>query len=222
MAARVTFDRQLRQVRARILELGGLTEHSVAAAITALFQRDLTLAKAVVVGDQEINRLRYVIEDEITTVMATQQPTARDLRELVTALAITSELERIADHAKGIGRLVSRLDGLPMPSDTAGLGSMAEDVRSMLRQSLDAYVHQNVAEAEAVAQRDYEIDKRYESIFENLSDFMFLGRPEQTAGTYLLWVAHNLERVGDRATNIAERVIFVATGRLVELNTDEN
>ncbi len=222
MAARVTFDRQLREVRARILELGSLTERSVAAAASALFQRDLALAKAVVVGDQEINRLRFVIEDEITTVMATQQPTARDLRELVTALSITSELERIADHAKGIGRLVSRLDGLPMPADLADLVSMAEDVRAMLRHSLDAYVEQNVAEAEAVAQGDYEIDRRYQTIFQTLSEFMSVGRPEQMAGTYLLWVAHNLERVGDRATNIAERVIFVATGRLVELNTDQS
>ena len=99
---------------------------------------------------------------------------------------------------------------------------MAEDVRAMLRHSLDAYVEQNVAEAEAVAQGDYEIDRRYQTIFQTLSEFMSFGRPEQMAGTYLLWVAHNLERVGDRATNIAERVIFVATGQLVELNTDQS
>ena len=222
MATRVTFDRQLREVRARILELGGLTERSVGQAVAALLGRDVALAKTVIAGDQEINRLRYEIEAEITTVMATQQPTARDLRELVTALSITSELERIADHAKGIGRLLSRLDGLPAPQGLADLPTMAADVRAMLRQSLDAYVEQDVAAAEAVAQQDYEIDTHYQTIFQTLSDFMSLGKPEQMAGTYLLWVAHDLERIGDRATNIAERVIFAATGRLVELNTDQS
>ncbi len=217
---RVNFEKQLREVRARILELGSLAERAVAQAVDALTKRDLTLAQAVINGDIDINRLRYLIEEEITTIMATQQPTARDLRELVTALAITSELERIADHAKGIGRLVTRLNTLPMPPDLAGIPAMADDVRRMLRTSLDTYAEQDVAAAERVAQVDYEIDKRYLNIFQNLSDFMESGKAEQLGGTYLLWVAHNLERVGDRATNIAERVIFAATGRLVELNGD--
>ncbi|MFN8499720.1 MAG: PhoU domain-containing protein, partial [Anaerolineae bacterium] len=119
-----------------------------------------------------------------------------------------------------IGRLVGRLDALPLPPGLVGLPGMAEDVRRMLRESLDAYAEQDVSRAERVAQEDYEIDKRYQSVFEALSDFMDSGKPERLGGTYLLWVAHNLERVGDRATNIAERVIFAATGRLVELNAD--
>ncbi|MFN8471607.1 MAG: phosphate signaling complex protein PhoU [Anaerolineae bacterium] len=217
---RTIFEKQLREVRANILELGRLAERSIAQAVKALTGHDLTLAQAVVSGDADINRLRFVIEEEITLIIATQQPTARDLRELVTALAITSELERIADHAKGIGRLVGRLDALPTPPDLAGIPEMAEDVRRMLRDSLDAYAEQAVDQAEKVAQEDYEIDKRYQSIFETLGDFMDAGRPERMGGTYLLWVSHNLERVGDRATNIAERVIFAATGRIVELNQD--
>lgn len=216
MTRRSTLERQLRELRTSLLDLGSLAERAIGRAMQALAASDLTLAQSVIDDDQGINKLRWQIETQCDTLIATQQPMAGDMREVVTTLSLVSELERIADHAKGIARLTLRLRGLPMPPDLAGLPGLADDVRHILRRALDAYVARDTELAYAVVRQDDAIDHRYQAIFQALIQVMATDPAMLTPATYLLWVAHNLERIGDRATNLAERVIFLVTGRLVE------
>lgn len=216
MTLRTMLMRQMRDLRAHLLVMGSLAEKATTLAMRALKERDLALAHSVIEDDTGINRLRFQIEEQCDTLIATQQPMASDLREVITILSLASEIERIADHAKGIARLTLRLDGLPMPADLAGLPTLAEDVRQILRNSLDVFVERDAEKAKAVVRQDDSIDRRYQLIFEALIQFMKTDPSVMTSATYLLWVAHNLERIGDRATNIAERVVFLVTGKLVE------
>ncbi len=216
MTQRITLTRQLREMRAGLLELGSLAERAVTRAMQALQTRDRDLAQRVIDDDLGINRLRYTVEEQVVTVMATQQPMAGDLRELLATVSIATELERIADHAKGIAVLTHRLADAPVPPDWAGLPAMGDEARRILRLSLDAYVSHDKALAVAVESQDDAIDHRYQAIFHELIDFMGTDAAARTPATYLLWVAHNLERIADRATNIAERVVFLITGSLVE------
>jgi phosphate transport system protein len=221
MTIRTVLVREMREVRASLLEMGSLAERAVARSMQALTQHDRSLAQTVIDDDGGINKLRYAIEEQCVTIIATQQPMAGDLREIITTVSIVAELERIADHAKGIARLTHRLDGAPMPPDLAGLPALADDVRSILRNSVDAYVARDEAMARRVVRQDDPIDRRYQAIFQSLILFMGSDPSAHTPATYLLWIAHNLERIGDRATNIAERVVFLVTGQLVELDSDQ-
>ena len=196
--------------------MGSLTERAIGRAMQALVARDVALAQSVIDDDQGINKLRWQIEGQCDTLIATQQPMAGDLREVMVTLSLVSELERIADHAKGIARLTLRLRGLPTPPDLAGLPTLADEVRQSLRRALDAYVTRDTTLASAVIRQDDAIDHRYQAIFQALIAFMTADPAMLTPATYLLWVAHNLERIGDRATNLAERVVFLVTGKLME------
>ena len=216
MIRRASLERQLRETRASLLEMGSLAERAIGRATQALVMGDLALAQSVIDDDQGINRLRYQIEAQCDVLIATQQPIAGDLREVVTTLSLVSELERIADHAKGVARLTLRLDRLPRPTNLAGLPALADDVRQSLRRALDAYVARDTELAYAVIRQDDAVDRRYQAVFQALIQFMAADASMLTPATYLLWVAHNLERIGDRATNLAERVVFLVTGKLME------
>lgn len=219
MTQRIVLTRELRELRAQLLELASLAERAVQRAIDALVTRDFELAQQVIDDDGSIDRLRFTLEERCYELMATQQPAAGDLREVMTTLSLVTELERIADYAKGIARLSQRLLNAPVPPDLVGLPEMGREVRRILRGSLDAYVERNADMAHAVVVQDQPIDRRYQSIFHHLLDFMGDDAATRTSGTYLLWIAHNLERIADRATNIAERVVFLTTGTFVELDT---
>ncbi len=219
MTQRTVLTRELREIRAQLLELASLAERAVQRALDALVTRDFDLAQQVIDDDGSIDRLRFDIEQRCYELMATQQPAAGDLREVITTLSLATELERIADYAKGIARLTQRLIDAPVPSDLVGLPEMGREVRCILRGSLDAYVERDPDMAHAVVAQDQPIDRRYESIFHQLLGFMGDAAATRMSGTYLLWIAHNLERIADRATNIAERVVFLTTGIFVELDT---
>lgn len=223
MAVRTSMMRDLRGIRADLLTLGREAEQALGLALTALVRRDLPLARAVIAGDLDIDRLRYQIEERCLEFIATQQPMAGDLREVVTSTSLASELERIADHAKGIARLALRLTDGPLPADLGGLPPLGDDVRRLLRESLQAYVDGDAARAKAVIKSDDPIDRRYQDIFQDLIAYMAADPSRQTSATYLIWVAHNLERIADRSTNIAERVLFMVTGKLGDerMNVEE-
>jgi phosphate transport system protein len=161
-----------------------------------------------------INQLRYRVEDECLTVIATQQPAAHDLRVIVAATHVAVELERMADHAEGIAKITLRMLEQPLLKPIIDLPIMASMVKEMTRAGLDSFMHNDIELANQTIARDDEVDQMYQQIFRELLTYMLEDPKNISRATFLLWVAHNLERIGDRATNLCERTIFVATGQM--------
>jgi phosphate transport system protein len=218
VAHRTALDRDLRSVQDDMLRLGSLIDSAIDRALQALANRDFNLARQIISDDAQVNDLRFQIEEACFVTIATQQPAARDLRVLVAAMNIVSDLERMADHAAGIAEIVLRMGDEPLLKPLIDMPRMAAEARDMLRQALDAYVKQDAELARSVAVRDDVIDGLYKQIFRELLSFMLEDPRTTTRALYLLFAAHNLERIGDHITNIAERVIFMASGIMKELN----
>lgn len=215
---RTTLDRDLNLVQDNLLRMGSLLDAAIAKSLEALAKRDSDLARQIVADDAHINALRFQIEEECITLIATQQPTARDLRAVVAAMIIVSELERMADYAAGIAKTVLRMGDEPLLKPLIDLPRMADECRTMLRRALDAYVAQDADMARAVAAQDDVIDNLYNQIFRELLSYIVEDPHTTTRALFLLFAAHNLERIGDRAVNISERVIFMTSGEMKELN----
>lgn len=208
---------ELEQVRSEILRMGSLIESAIERSVQALKTRDFDLAQQVVNDDENINRLRYEIEEQCLELIATQQPAASDLRTTIAATHIAVEMERIADHAEGIAEIAKRLFDEPLLKPLIDVPIMAQIAREMIHGALDAFIARDADAAQKVAARDDEIDAIYEQVFRELLTYMLEDPRNISRATYLLWVAHNLERIGDRVTNVCERVIFMTTGKLEEL-----
>ena len=212
---RSTLDRELTQIREDVLALSRLVDSAIDDAMTSLYVRDPILAQTVIDGDEQVNALRYQVEESCLRTIATQQPAARDLRAVMAATHIAVELERMGDHAVGTARLVTRLEKEEEITSLHKLPKMAKRARKMINQGVRAYINEDVDLARALLDRDAKIDKMYKRLFretlEEMRDDNYVRR-----ATYLLWVGHNLERIGDRSTNIAERVIFMVTNEFVE------
>jgi phosphate transport system protein len=215
---RPSFQRALCELQEDVLGLGALVEHAIERAIAALVQFDRTEARQIIDADQQINQERLRIEQKAIELIATQQPMARDLRTIVAALAIVTELERIGDYAEGIAKVVLLHRGPPLPGPLADLGAMAQDARSMLRRSLVAFVQADASAASAIAAEDDTVDDLHERVYRELLGIMLSDPSTVDRATWLLWVAHNLERAADRVTNICERVVYEATGRVEQMN----
>jgi len=215
---RTALDRDLHAVQDDMLRLGSLIDSAIDRALQSLANRDFNLARQIIADDAQVNDLRFRIEEACFVAIATQQPAARDLRVLVAAMNIVSDLERMADHAAGIAEIVLRMGDEPLLKPLIDMPRMAAEAREMLRQALDAYVKQDAELARSVAGRDDVIDGLYKQIFRELLSFMIEDPRTTTRALYLLFSAHNLERIGDHITNIAERVIFMASGIMKELN----
>lgn len=215
---RGVFDQKLIELRDNILWMGQLVDAAIERSLRALQAQDHTLARQIIADDTAINDLRFTVEEECLTLIATQQPAASDLRVIIAAMNIVNDLERMADHATGIAKTVLRMGDEPLLKPLIDLPRMAETARTMLRQGLDAFVARDVAAARAVADEDDTIDHYYKAVFDELLSIMARDPASIPRGTYLLWCAHNLERIGDRVTNIAERVVFMTTGMMKELN----
>jgi phosphate transport system protein len=211
---RSALDHSIDQIRGDVLRMGSFIETQTVDAVRALKDRDLSLAHQVVASDQRINDLRYRVEAETLRCIATQQPTARDLRYIIAATHMGIELERMADHARGIAIIAIRIGDEPLMKPLIDIPRMQEIDCEMIHEALDAFVRLDPEHAKQVAQRDDEVDALYGQILRELLTFMMQDPKTITQATYLLWVAHNLERIGDRATNLCERVIFAATGEL--------
>jgi phosphate transport system protein len=215
---RTPLDRELHLVQDDLLRLGGMLDAALRRAVGALGQRDQDLARDIVADDAQINALRFQIEEACLALIATQQPAASDLRTIVAALNIVGDLERMADHAAGIAKTVLRMGNEPLLKPLIDLPRMAQACREMLRSALEAFVARDADMALAVAAQDDLIDSLYNQIFRELLSFMIEDPHTTTRALYLLFAAHNLERIGDRAINIAERVIFMTSGEMKELN----
>jgi phosphate transport system protein len=165
-----------------------------------------------------VNKLRFDIEEECLALIATQQPTASDLRAVIAAMNIITDIERMGDHAAGIAKTVIKMGDEPLLKPLIDIPKMVTLSREMLKTSLKAFIDRDAPKARSIAKQDDEIDALYRAIFDELVEIM-VDKPDAVErATYLLWCAHNLERIGDRVTNIAERVIFMSTGDMKELN----
>jgi phosphate transport system protein len=215
---RATFDKEYAAIIEDILKLGSLIDQAIAQALDSLQRRDQTLAQQIIDEDEEINLLRFKIEEACLTLIATQQPAARDLRGVVASMNIVVDMERLGDHAAGIAKTVIRMGDEPLLKPLIDIPRMAQTAREMLRMSLDAFIERDAEAAKAVVPIDDEMDHLYRAIFDELVEIMSHKPEGVERATYLLWCAHNLERIGDRVTNIAERVIFMTTGDMQELN----
>jgi phosphate transport system protein len=216
--ARVHFGRQLGKLNEDVLELGSLAKRAVVRAMQALSENNVELSREVIAEDERVNALRYGIERSCYSLLATEQPVAGDLRAIVAALTIVTDLERIGDHGKTISRIHVRLAQEPRPVPLGDLPRMAQLAVSLLDRALNAYATRNLAQAQAACEADDEIDALYKQFFNVTFSYMIEGTRAIAAGTHLLQIAHEIERVGDRATNIAERVVYTQTGELVDLN----
>jgi phosphate transport system protein len=211
---RTALDHSMDDVRNDVLRMGAFIEQQVANAVLALKARDLSLAHQVIAGDERINALRYQVENETLRTIATQQPTARDLRQIIAGAHMAIELERMADHASGIASIAVRIGDEPLIKPLVDIPRMQEIVCDMIHDVLGCFVQLDSDCARAVAERDDDVDALYAQILRELLTYMMADSKNIQQATYLLWVAHNLERIGDRATNLSERVIFAATGEL--------
>ncbi|MGE0538731.1 MAG: phosphate signaling complex protein PhoU [Dehalococcoidia bacterium] len=215
---RALFEQHLHDLCADVLELGGRVEQAIRRAMQSLERRDLELARDVVEEDQTINRCRFSIEERAVDLIATQQPVASDLRTLITVLFVATELERTGDYAEGVARISLLLGEQSLPRPLDRLQRMADFGIEMMHDALTAFTTRDVNLARAVCDADDALDTLYDANYAEVISRL-AGDPHAARRyTYQLWTAHNLERIGDRATNIAERVVYLATGAFVEIN----
>ena len=215
---REELDQQLNMLQQDVVILAGVVEKSVQRAVDALKRRDLEASRQVVLEDDYIDQKRFEIEDRCVDLIATQQPMARDLRSIIALLHIGVELERMGDYAEGIAKISLLMGDAPTLKPLIDIPRMADKATTMLRDSMDSLVNRDLVKAQHVCQSDDDVDELYDQVYRELLLFMIQDPSTIERATYLLWVAHDLERIADRATNIAERVIFLVTGKLVEIN----
>jgi phosphate transport system protein len=215
---RADFDRNLKALQDDLLALGSMVEKAISKSMNALKNRDLEASRQVVEDDDLIDRRRFQLEDQCIDLIATQQPIAIDLRTLMAVLHIAVELERMGDYAEGIGKISLMMGHQPPLKPLIDIPRMADKATSMLQQSLDALVNRDADAALEVCRDDDEVDNLYDQVYRDLLTYMVQDPKSIQRATYLLWVAHDLERIADRATNIAERVIFLVTGKLTEID----
>ncbi len=218
MSTRTVFTNDLRELLNEVMILGSMVERAIDEAIVALRDQDVDRARAVISGDDEINRRRWQLEEESLRLMALQAPMAGDLRRIAAVMHVATDLERMADHAEGISHLVIRTADEPLLKPLLDIPRMATIARKMLLDAVEAFVEDDAVAARAIAERDDEVDLLYDQIYHELLTYMLADPTTISRATHLLWAAHNIERVGDRVTNICERVVFVVTGSIEELN----
>jgi phosphate transport system protein len=219
---RETLDRHLNELFDETLVLGSMVEEAITESVEALKRRDIEAARRIYFGDQQINEKHYEIETKCLTVIATQQPMAKDLRILAAILEVGTELERIGDYAKGIARINVLMGDEPLVKPLIDIPRMKDLALNMLHRALSALVNLDADEAKAIAKEDDMIDALYNQVYRELLTYMIADPSTIDRGNYLLWVAHNLERAGDRVTNICERILFVVTGEIRELDVSDD
>jgi phosphate transport system protein len=210
---RKLFEQHLRELQDNVLVMGSMVETAIYRSMEALKNRDLNLANQVIADDQLIDNKRFEIEEQCIDLIVTQQPMAGDMRIIIAVLNIIVDLERIGDHAEGTARICIMIGDEPPLKPLIDLPRMAEYTGSMLRRTLQAFINHDAGTAATICAEDTVIDNLYDQVFRELLTFMAEDPKTITRATRLIWVAHNLERSADRVTNIAERVIYVVTGR---------
>jgi len=221
METKAAFHQYFKEVEGDVLEMGNTVVKAIERAIEALKKRDLTLAHQIIADDAHINRQRFSIEDKCIGLIAAQQPMASDLLLIVAVLNIATELERIGDYAEGIAKIVIMIGDEPPLKPLIDIPRMAEITLEMINQGLQSFVTRDVELAMRVVSLDGVVDSLYDQVFRELLTFMMVDPKTTNRATRLIWVAHNLERAADRATNICERVVYTVTGKMDEIGASK-
>ena len=219
---RKTFEHEIQQLKDNIIALGSMVEQAILGSVDALKERDIPRSQKIYNEDDIINAKRFEIENAVMIAIATQQPMAHDLRLLASILDVAGELERMGDYAKGIAKINIIMGEQKLLKPLVDLPHMAEKTADMLHRALTAFIEEDVKTAEAIPMEDDEIDDFYTQIYRELITYV-IGDPSAIErSNWLLWAAHNLERVGDRVTNICERTVFIATGEMEEADHSDD
>ncbi len=216
--SREQFHKGLQGLQDGVLEMGSMVDRQIERSMQALVERDIPLAEAVIRDDVEVNRTRFHLDNICLSLLAMQAPMASDLRLIVSVLSMITDLERMGDHAEGIARIVLLMRDEPLVKPLVDIPAMASTARVMLREVLDALVQRDEEAAFRVGAMDDDVDVLYDRVYHDLITIMVKDQSTVEACTHLLWTAHNLERIADRCTNIAERVVFTKTGMLPEMD----
>lgn len=218
---RTYFERQLEKIQEDMVALALRVETALERSVTALSEGDTKLANQVIEDDAKINDKRYEIEETCLELIATQQPLASDLRTIASVLHIVVDLERMGDHAEGIARVALMMVDEPPLMSYAGIRKMAEITKDMMLASLEAFKDRDTARAREISDRDDEVDALYDEILSELLVLMTEDSTKIEPATHLTWVAHNLERIADRVTNICERIVYLVDGKIHEMNVSK-
>jgi phosphate transport system protein len=211
-----SFDEELQRLNAVVLRMGGVAEAQLAGAIEALVRRDSDLAQKIIAGDEAIDQMDLELDENAVRTLALRQPMANDLREVISALKISSDLERIGDYAKNVAKRTLALNQLTPHEAARSIPRMAKLVQAIIKDVLDAYANHDPNRAIDVWHRDEEVDEMYTALFRELLTYMMEDPRNITPCTHLLFIAKNIERIGDHATNIAETTHYLATGKRIQ------
>ena len=217
-STRQSYNQELESLRQEILKMGTQVESAIGQAVMSLTKQDLEMANLVMAGDDDIDQLESEIEDKCMLLIARQQPLARDLRIIGTGLKITTDLERVGDHAFDIAKITLSIGKQPLIKPLVDIPRMSEMAQKMLRDSLNAYINLDITLAEQVCADDDAVDELYHQTFRELLTYMMEDPTNIKQATQLLFVARYLERVADHATNIGEWVIYLVTGQRMRKN----
>jgi len=219
---RKTFESEIQHVKDDVLMLGSMVEEAILNTVEALKKRDIKASEEILEADKLINKKRFDIENKLMILIATQQPMAHDLRLLASTMEIISELERMGDYAKGIANINIRMGDEPLLKPLIDIPRMAQKDVDMLHRALTAFVNEDLEVAKSLPIEDDEVDALYNQVYRELMTFVIQDPKTIERANWLLWVAHNLERVADRVTNICERTIFIATGEMGEVKSSDD
>ena len=218
---REIFQSHIKELEQDMISMSEMVIKAINHSIEALKTQNIEEAKRIVANDMRINKKRWDIEEKCIALIATQQPVASDLRDIIIILNIITDLERMGDHAKGIAKITIKYGNESLVKPLIDIPRMAEKTTDMLKRSIDAFIKRNSNVARAICNEDDEIDALYNQVYRELLTFMLEDPRVITRATYLLWVAHNLERIADRVTNICERIVFLVTGTMEEINVSK-
>ncbi len=221
MEMRAVYRKKLRAIIDDMLTMSSMVGKNILRSVEALKNRDMELARQIMADDQNVNSIRFKIEEDCIQLIATQQPMASDLRGILAGVLMTQGLERIGDYAVGNARVVVMIGNEPPLKPLIDIPRMAEKAVDMLNRAMAAAIHRDVEAAKKIAAEDDEVDALYHQVFRELLTYMMEDPRNIARAERLLWVAHNLERAADRVTNICERVIFVVTGKMEEIGTSK-
>jgi phosphate transport system protein len=218
---RKSFQDELRELENEMIRMGKMVSQAVSRSTLALKGLNADEAKKIIQDDQIINQKRWDIEEKGLQLIARQQPVATDLRSIIAILSITTDLERMGDYCEGTAKIAILHGKEPLLKPLVDIPRMAEKGRDMLKRSLEAFVGRDEKAARAICDEDDEVDQLYDQIYRELISFMVENPKNITRATYLIWAAHNLERIADRVTNICERTVFLVTGKMEEINVSK-
>ena len=225
MLARESFDRELGQLEAEVILLGGMVENAIFEALAALKERDLARSQTLIDNDDEIDEKEWSIERGCIRLLRREAPLARDLRRIITILELANELERMGDYAEGIAKLSLMMGDEPPLKELIDIPVMGDIAVSMVKRSLEAFLERDPDKVIEISQTlvpdDDRVDEINRQVRYDLFELMKASPENVVRGTYLLWAAHNIERIADRATNIAERAIYQATGEQVNVGAGD-